>query len=154
DDAERAVRAAFAILEAIDAANESRPDLDLHVRVAVTTGEALVMLDVSPDTGETFAAGDTVNTAARLQAAAPIDGIVVGEGTFRGARGAIVCEPGRAVGAKGRAAPVPCWRALRTRSRAIEPRRRRDPIPLVGRRAELAVLIGALEGVRECGSSR
>src|SRR5919198_3723659 len=75
DDPERAVRAALAIREAITEFNEQDPGLDLHVRVGVTTGEALVALDARPAEGEGMAAGDVVNTAARLQAAAPVDGI-------------------------------------------------------------------------------
>src|SRR4029077_17641234 len=78
----------------------------------------------------------------------------VGEGTFRATRGAIDYEQGPAVIAKGKVAPVPCWRALRTRSRGSENRRRRDPIPLVGRRRELAALTAALDEARERRVSR
>jgi class 3 adenylate cyclase len=42
DDPERAVRAALAICEAIAELNEAEPGMDLHVRIGVTTGEALV----------------------------------------------------------------------------------------------------------------
>ena len=45
------------------------------MRVAVNTGEALVSLDADPRAGEAMAAGDVVNTAARLQAAAPVNGV-------------------------------------------------------------------------------
>src|SRR5918994_1967474 len=48
-----------------------------EARVAVNTGEALVSLDADPRAGEGVAAGDVVNTAARLQAAAPVNGILV-----------------------------------------------------------------------------
>jgi class 3 adenylate cyclase len=134
DDAERAVRTAFAITDALAVSNERRPDLDLHVRSAVTTGEALVAVDIAPTTGETFASGDVVNTAARLQSAAPTDGILVGEATYRATRDVIDYAPHPPVSAKGKSAPVPCWRALRARSRVSETRRRRDAAPLVGRR--------------------
>jgi len=63
DDPERAVRAALAIR---DFATEE----GLELRVGITTGEALVSLDASPSEGEGMAAGDVVNTAARLQSAA------------------------------------------------------------------------------------
>src|SRR4029077_12156487 len=66
DDPERAVRAALAIRDAII------EDGRLQVRVAVTTGEALVTLGASPAEGEGMVAGDVVNTAARLQSAAPV----------------------------------------------------------------------------------
>ena len=78
DDPERAVRAALAIREALAASNERNPELDLHVRIAVNTGEALVSLDANPAAGESIVSGDVVNTAARLQTAAPIDDVVVG----------------------------------------------------------------------------
>ena len=78
DDPERAVRAALAIR---DWANEQD---ELQVRIAVTTGEALVSLGAHPAEGEGMAAGDVVNTAARLQAAAPVNGILVGEDDLPG----------------------------------------------------------------------
>ena len=82
DDPERAVRAALSIRAAIDRLNEQEPGLDLHVRVGVNTGEALVVLGADAGRGEGMASGDVVNTAARLQSAAPVDGILVGETTY------------------------------------------------------------------------
>src|SRR5438067_9782256 len=81
DDPERAVRAALAIRDWIAEAGEH-----LQVRLAVNTGEALVLLGARPDEGEGMAAGDVVNTAARLQAAAPVNGVLVGETTYRATR--------------------------------------------------------------------
>ena len=75
DDPERAVRAALAIR---DFASEE----GIELRIGITTGEALVNLDARPDAGETMATGDVVNTAARLQAAAPVNGILVSEKTY------------------------------------------------------------------------
>ena len=71
---------------------------DLHVRIAVNTGEALVALDARPAEGEGMVAGDVMNTAARLQSAAPVDGILVGEQTYRATR------PARSI--TGRREPV------------------------------------------------
>ena len=72
DDPERAVRASLAIRDwALD-------EDDVQVRIAVTTGEALVRLDARPEAGEGMASGDVVNTAARLQSAAPVNGVLVG----------------------------------------------------------------------------
>src|SRR5436305_191970 len=65
DDAERAVRAALRILDAIEELNAEEA-LDLSVRAAVATGEAVVSLDARPEQGEGIATGDVVNTAARL----------------------------------------------------------------------------------------
>src|SRR5436190_15952750 len=77
DDAERAVRAALAIRDWI--AGESE---DLSVRVGVNTGEALVAIDARASEGEAMAAGDVVNTTARIQAGAPVNAILVGEQTY------------------------------------------------------------------------
>ena len=66
DDAERAVRAGLRILDGIDELNEHE-GLELAVRAAVATGEAVVQLGAQPGTGEGIATGDVVNTAARLQ---------------------------------------------------------------------------------------
>ena len=83
DDPERAVRAALAITAAIAELNEEDAWLDLHLRTAVHTGEALVIVGASAVEGLGMAAGDVMNTAARLQGGAPVDGIVVGEATYR-----------------------------------------------------------------------
>jgi class 3 adenylate cyclase len=71
DDAERAVRCGLEILEAIDELNEADPGLELQVRIGINTGEAVVALGARPKHGEGFVTGDVVNTAARLQSAAP-----------------------------------------------------------------------------------
>jgi class 3 adenylate cyclase len=65
----------------------------------VTSGEALVVLDARPVEGEGMASGDVVNTAARLQAAAPSDGILVDEATFRATDRQIHYQPGEPVAA-------------------------------------------------------
>src|SRR3954464_8189579 len=90
DDPERAVRAALAIR---DWAREER---DLQVRIAVNTGEALVLLGARPGEGEGMAAGDVVNTTAHLQSAGRINGVLVGETSYRATRDVIEyveCEP-------------------------------------------------------------
>ena len=69
DDPERAVRAAIEIRDWIAGGDE-----DLQVRIGVNTGEALVRLGARPAVGEGMVAGDVVNTAARLQTAAPVTG--------------------------------------------------------------------------------
>ena len=51
DDPERAVRAGLRILDAISELNDTAPDLRLHVRVGVNTGEAVVSLDARPERG-------------------------------------------------------------------------------------------------------
>src|SRR5436309_7565041 len=149
DDPERAVRAAIALREAIVELNEADPTLELEVRIAVNTGEPLVALGAKPDLGEGMASGDVVNTAARLQTAAPVDGILVGEATYRATKHAIEYRDAPPVGAKGKANPVPAWEAVAARARYGFDVEQRPRTQLVGRERELDVLTGALDRVRK-----
>jgi class 3 adenylate cyclase len=63
-------------------------------------------------TRETFATGDTVNTAARLEQAAPPGAVLVGESTYRLVKDAVVVEPVEPLSLKGKAEPVPAYRLL------------------------------------------
>ena len=117
----------------------------LQLRVAVNTGEAIVALDASPERGETFVAGDVVNTAARLQSASPVGAVLVGEETYIGTRGSIEYRPAQPVVAKGKEAPVQAWLALRATAAIGE--RPAAPVPMVGRDRELGVLTGIWERV-------
>ena len=114
DDPERAVRAALAIRDSIGE--------ELQIRTAVNTGEALVALGAKPGEGDAMVAGDVVNTAARLQGAAPVNGILVGEGTYRATRQTIDYREAPPVEAKGKSEPVKVWEAV---ARAVAPRQRR-----------------------------
>jgi class 3 adenylate cyclase/tetratricopeptide (TPR) repeat protein len=147
DDPERAVRAALAVRDAVQELNDQNPALDLHVRIAVNTGEAVVSLGARVTEGEGMVAGDVVNTAARLQTAAPVDGILVGETTYRATERVVEyrdCEP---VEAKGKAEPIPVWEALEARARYGVDVAQRGGAELVGRRQELEVLLEALARV-------
>jgi class 3 adenylate cyclase/tetratricopeptide (TPR) repeat protein len=148
DDPERAVRAALAIREAMAEMNEQDPEFDLHVRVGVNTGEALISLGIRPLQGEGMAAGDVVNTAARLQTSAPVDGILVGETTYRATERAIEYRVGEHVDAKGKSVPVPAWEAVEARSRYGVDLTRRVDTSLVGRERELTLLRDALDRAR------
>jgi len=142
DDPERAVRAALAIR---DWALEE--DAALQLRLGINTGEALVTLAASG--GEGMAAGDVVNTAARLQAAAPVNGILVGEQTWHATADAIEYAEAAPVVAKGKAAPLPAWVAGRARARFGVDVGQRRLAPLVGRQRELELLASTLGRVRE-----
>jgi class 3 adenylate cyclase len=144
DDADRAVRAVLAVREAVRELNEGDPALDLQLRSAVNTGDALVTLGARPALGESMVAGDVVNTAARLEQAAPVDGILVGEETYLATRDVIEYEPAEPVAAKGKEEPVRAWLALRATAPAGE---RAIAGDLVGRMPELDVLRGIWERV-------
>ena len=149
DDPERAVRAALAIREAIAELNEADPTLELEVRIAVNTGEALVALRARPELGEGMASGDVVNTAARLQAAAPVNGVLVGEATQRATGTVIEYRPAEPVEAKGKSQPVLAWEALGARARFGLDVDQRPRTRLIGREQELELLTRALERVRK-----
>src|SRR5438876_8546651 len=138
DDPERAVRAALAMCAAVDEMNGSDAELELKIRIAVNTGEALVSLAASVAQGEGVVAGDVVNTASRLQEAAPVNGILVGEETYRATRSVIRYEDAEPVVAKGKEEPVRVWRPV---AASVGPgERAAGRVPMVGRASELAVL--------------
>ena len=136
DDPERAVRCALGILAA-------SAELQLTVRIGITTGEALVRPGVARQTEGVV--GDVVNTASRLQGVAPAGGVVVGEATFRATSRAFDYQELGPVPVKGKADPVPVWRLLAARSRTGIEAIRRAGTPFVGRKAELDLLEGLFE---------
>ncbi len=145
DDAERAVRAGLRILEAIAELNEAEPDLDLQVRVGINTGEAVVALGARPELGEGMVTGDVVNTAARVQGAAPVGGVAVGEQTFRATHRVFEYELLQQVVVKGKAEPLALWRAKAAVARFGTDVTRGYTTPLVGRELEKPLLIGTFE---------
>jgi len=142
DDPERAVRAALAI-------RQFAQEEGLELRLGIATGEALVTLGARPETGEGMAAGDVVNTAARLQAAAPVNGILVGATTYRATRHAIEYREAPPVEAKGKTDPLPVWEALEARARFGREVLDHVPRELVGRDRELDTLRDALARARD-----
>src|SRR5919201_2191453 len=138
DDPERAVRAGLRALESVGALNRSRPGPALGARAAVTTGEAVVAIGSGHQRGEPLALGDVVNTASRLQAAAPPGRLVVGEATFRATRDAIRYEELSPVEAKGKRDRIMAWLAVEPVAGPAE--RRARATPLVGRDRELSLL--------------
>ncbi len=149
DDPERAVRAGLAILAAIETLNEEDPTRELRVRVGVTTGEAIVSLEARIGEGQGMAWGDVLNTAARLQSAAPINGILVDERTYRASRNAIEFEEAEPITAKGKAEPVPVWVAVAVHHART---RRGAESTFVGRAEELARVLGAWDRVTATGT--
>ena len=141
DDPERAVRAALAIREW--AGDEG----GLQVRIGITTGEALVALGARPESGEGMASGDVVNTAARLQSAAPVNGILVDETTYRATDRPIEYRELREIAAKGKSGSISVREVLQARARVHVERGGRAP--LVGREKELDILVAALRRMRE-----
>ena len=133
DDAERAVRAALDLADDVRVLGDA-----IQARVGVLTGEAAVTLAA---TNQGMVAGDLVNTAARLQAAAPPGAVLVGEATRRAAEKAIAFEEAGPQVLKGKTSPVPAWRALRVvAQRGGQGRSDLPEPPFVGREEEMRLL--------------
>ena len=145
DDAERAVRAGLRILEAIGELNDQDPTLSLQVRIGIDTGEAVVALGARPEQGEGMVTGDVVNTASRLQGAAPVDGVACSVQTYRQTERVFDYEELEPVQVKGKAEPLALFRPLRPRARFGADVIRTHATALVGRELEKPLLIGTFE---------
>jgi class 3 adenylate cyclase/tetratricopeptide (TPR) repeat protein len=110
DDAERAVRAALDLVQAVAALGVEVGAPNLRARVGVLTGEAAVTIGAE---GQGMVAGDLVNTASRVQAAADPGTVLVGEATRRATEAAILYQDAGQHGLKGKTDPVRLWQALR-----------------------------------------
>jgi class 3 adenylate cyclase len=139
DDPERAVRAALEIQ--CRASEEAALFGGLCVRVGVNTGE-VIFAPVGPDgRRELTVMGDAVNVAARLQAAAPPEGVLLGEATHAACVHAIACEAMESILVKGKEAPLRVWLARGVTSAPAG--RPLSAVPFVGRDAELELLARA-----------
>ena len=145
DDPERAVRAGLRILEAIADLNQEDAELSLAVRVGVESGEAVVALDARPERGEGLVAGDVVNTASRLQGAAPVGGVLAGPGTYAATRQVFDYQALAPVVLKGKAKPVAVFQALAPRARFGTELTRSLATPMVGRQIDLGIVTGAFQ---------
>jgi class 3 adenylate cyclase/tetratricopeptide (TPR) repeat protein len=131
DDALRAVRAALAMRESVG-------DLGLQARIGIEAGELVV-----ESADSTFATGEAVNLAARLQQVASPGEILVGPTAYRLAAGSLVAEDAGPLELKGMGEPLRAWRlvsALDGPGRPLGPR-----APLVGRTEELELLQNMFE---------
>jgi class 3 adenylate cyclase/tetratricopeptide (TPR) repeat protein len=133
DDAERAVRAGLELADVVKTLGQG-----IAARAGVATGEAAVTLGA---VGQGMVAGDLVNTASRLQSVAQAGTVLVGDSTWRAASRAIAFEEAGEQTLKGKASPVPAWRAVRVVAERGG-RKRADTleVPFVGRDDELRFL--------------
>src|SRR5437763_4867102 len=138
DDPERAIRAALAVRQGLDELNAEDEWLDLHIRIGIHTGEAHVMSGARPGEGEWSAAGDVLNTAARIQSAAPTDGILVSRTTYLATMDSFAFSAAESIQAKGKAEPVEVWEVVGAQDGTAAEQHRETE--LVVREAELAEL--------------
>src|SRR5918998_387970 len=142
DDPERAVRAALRIAAAIEELNAADPSLNLTARAAVEMGQVVVALGARDDAQDAIV-GDVVNTAARLQSAAPPGSVVVGEAAYNATNTFIEYEPLPSVVVKGKPAPLGLWHAVAARSRYGVDVQPSTIASFVGRTHELLILKNA-----------
>jgi class 3 adenylate cyclase len=152
DDALRAVRAADELNAAVRELSTELTrthGVSLAIRTGVNTGAVVVG---TARAGGSFATGDAVNTAARLEQAAGPGDILLGADTWRLVRDAVEVEPVEPVVAKGKAEPVSAYRLLSVRVGEAGVARR-PGAPMVGRDRETRALDDALERTLESGRS-
>ncbi len=143
DDAERSVRAALALTQAVTLLGEEVGMPELRVRAGVLTGSAAVEVGAE---GEGMVLGDAVNTASRLQSIAAPGTVLVDDVTRRASEAAIAYEDTGEHQVKGRDQPVRAWTALRVVAGAGGARRGAGlEAPFVGRDRELQTVIEAFE---------
>jgi len=137
DDADRAVRAALAVRDSV-------AELGLQVRIGLEAGHVL-----ADETESTFATGEAVNLAARLQQAAAPDEILLGPGVRRLLHAPAELEAAGERDLRGLGPAVPTWRLLGVGDGAAAPSR--AAAPFVGREYELDLLRNTFERtVRDC----
>jgi hypothetical protein len=100
-----------------------------------------------PASRQTVATGDTVNVAARLEAAASAGEILIGESTYALVRDTVLAEPAPPLALKGKSRPVAAYRLEAVRPGAVAGRERRRDVPLIGREREATLLRQAFDRI-------
>jgi class 3 adenylate cyclase len=152
DEAERSVRAGLDIVGAmaeLNAGVRRPPGVELAVRIGIATGPVIVGDQIGEGTAsETAVVGETPNLAARLQALAQPNQIVVSAATRAMLGDHFDLADLGAYELKGFAEPVPVWRVLSARD--VESRfaatRTGSAAPLVGRQEAMGLLLRAWDG--------
>ncbi len=146
DDPERAVRAGLAMQGAMDEINkeiEAAAGVTFSLRVGVNSGEVL-----AGQVGDGYTViGDSVNVAARLQAAARPGSVTVGEMTHRLTRGTIEYDALEPLSLKGKSEPVSAWEAVRLLVSGTGTRGTRVAAPMIGREDESSLLTSLFDRV-------
>ena len=144
DDPERAVRAALGIAAETERLLALR-GAALRLRVGINTGEAFVRLEVGPQTGDRFLAGDTINTASRIQSVAPEMGVAVGLATYEATKRRFEYEELPPATLKGKSQPVRVFHPIALLARLRTDGTTAPTTRFVGRVPELAALAQHLD---------
>lgn len=150
DDALRAVRSALEVVRDVSALRIPPAGARLRVRVGVHTGAA-VMGQVGGSEGEYLALGDTPNIAARIQALALPNAVLLSPATRALVDANVRCVELGEYTLKGIAAPMRLYQALGLRRPDEDDRASQALSPLLGRDRELALLARSWEASRAAG---
>ena len=155
DDALRAVRAAHGMVVALERLNDEL-ELEYGVRIGnrtgVNTGE--VVANTDPTAQQRLATGDAVNVAARLEQAAPVNEVLIGEVTYALVRNHVDAEAVEPLTLKGKSEPVPAYRLVGLSAQGRGDARPSADLPLIGREPQLQALRDSLASVVRDGGSR
>ncbi len=154
DDPQRAISAALDMVSTLDVLNrefQERHGVELQIRIGVNTGNVVAPVGGPPQ--QMIVAGDAVNVAARLEAAAEPGGILVGARTYEAAREGFRFEGPSELELRGKSGPVHAW-TVTSRLAAPGERQAKLQSPLVGRDREIRILTDALDDSVESGEPR
>ncbi len=156
DDAERAVRAALDVVQTVAKLNTelgSFPDVNLRVRIGVATGIVVVdderssvvdeMGAVARNWSGVSVTGEAANLAARLQALAGANGIVISALTRTLAGGTFDYRDLGPQRLKGFSQPISAYQVVGKHEISRLAARSAAPTPFVGRDAEIAMLLAS-----------
>jgi class 3 adenylate cyclase len=146
DDAQRAVRTGLGILEAVEALNtslEPAEGITLAVRLGIHTGLVVVGAMGGGGRQEQLALGETPNVAARIQALAAPNSLVVSSATYRLIQGYFACQDLGEQTLRGVAEPITVYRVLSESgaTNRLDVAQPRGLTPLVGRESEVTLLL-------------
>ncbi|RMF18329.1 MAG: hypothetical protein D6761_02875 [Candidatus Dadabacteria bacterium] len=147
-DAELAVRASLAMLDALAAYNETL-EIPLGLSIGINTGVAVAATVGSSRFRQYTVMGDTVNLAQRLESAAQRDQILVSESVVQSCQERIDFVEHDAVRVKGKSEPVRIFSPVRVHELAGDARKTRtSALPLIGRDDAMARAHLAIQGAR------
>jgi predicted ATPase/class 3 adenylate cyclase len=154
DDPERGLRAAVLMRERVDTLNrrwERRVGRPLALHIGLNTGPVVAGRIGGAADGAYAVTGDTVNTASRLQSAAPAGEIFVSDSTYQLTHHAFAFAPREEIRLKGKSEPVGIYRVLGALAERRSTRGLEDlglAAPFVGRERELRLMEAAFDDVR------
>ncbi len=151
DDAERAVRAALEMVDAVTVFAEQVGASGLRARAGVVTGQVAAL----EDPGEGLVVGDRVNTASRVQSAAEPGSVFVDGVTRQATAAAIVYEDAGEHAVRGKLERLRLWRAVRVVAGVGGSQREQGlEAPFVGRDGDLRLLKDLFHGALERRAAR